>query len=94
MKNKVIRPVIPEDLIHILPESGVFEILDCNVYIMYPEHATTGDLEKITGLIHSMVHVEDIQVHSQPIDGDRYRIEIEETKPSTSRTLPNSKREK
>lgn len=88
-KTRVLRPKEIEDLIHILPDSGVFEMLDCNVYIRYPEHATTGDLEKITSLIQSMIHVEDIKVDSQPIDGERYRIEVEDAnKAEATRRFP------
>jgi len=92
VKNKVLRPVEVEDLLHILPASGVFEMFDCNVYVNYPEHATTRDLEKITEVIQSMIHVEDIKVNNAPTEDGRYRIEIEETNLSSARTFP--KREK
>lgn len=87
-KNRILRPSEVEDLLHIIPASGVFEMLDCNVYVKYPEHATTGDLEKITNLIQSMIHVEDIKISNTPTEDDRYRIEIEETNLSSTRTFP------
>lgn len=89
MISKTIRATDPDNFRDLIPISGVFEMTDCEVEIYYPASATTDDLERITELIQSMIHVTDIRVTENPEldlnDKDRYKIVINEVGPNKPR---------
>lgn len=65
-----------DELRDILPTSGVFDMTDCAIEIWCPEVAQTGEIEKMSSLIESMLHVTDIKVGSgiEDLVSDSYRI--------------------
>lgn len=59
-----------------LPTSGVFDMTDCAVEIWCPEIAQAEEIERMSILIESMLHVTDIKVGSgvEDLVSDSYRI--------------------
>ena len=47
-----------------MAHSGVFDMQDCAVEIWCPEKSETTEIERMTNLIESMVHVIDVKVGS------------------------------
>ena len=65
-----------DELRDVLPTSGVFDMTDCAIEIWCPEVAETQEIEKMSSLIESMLHVTDIKVGSgiEDLASDSYRI--------------------
>lgn len=57
----------------LLPTSGVFDMLDCEVELVCPPSAQTEEVEKMVTVIESMINVTDVRVIGVP------RSEDEET---------------
>ena len=57
----------------LLPSSGVFDMLDCDVELICPPTAQTSEIEKMVTLIESMINVVDVRVVGVP------RSEAEQT---------------
>ncbi len=66
----------------LLPTSGVFDMLDCEVEVVCPPSAQTGEIEKMVTLIESMINVTDVRVVGVP------RSESEETYLITITNVP------
>ena len=49
-----------------LPTSGVFEMVDCEVELVCPTNAHTEEVEKMVTVIESMINVMDIRVVGTP----------------------------
>lgn len=64
-----------------IADSGVFEMTDCAVEIWCPEHSDTSELQRMTNLIESMVHVTDVKVGSthEDFQNNYYTIKMTET---------------
>lgn len=81
-KTRVLKPATPDELRDLLPNSGVFDMLDCVVEIYPPENATTDDIEKMVSTIESMINVVDVRVTSTPEsihpDNTTYQVDITE----------------
>lgn len=71
-----------DELRELLPKSGVFEMLDCEVELVCPPGAQTSEIEKIVTLIESMINVVDVRVVGVP------RSEAEETYLITITNVP------
>ncbi|MFY9303954.1 MAG: hypothetical protein WAO31_00405 [Rhodoluna sp.] len=53
-----------DELRDVIPTSGLFDMTDCALEIWCPEAAQTDEIEKMTRLVESMVHVTDVKVGS------------------------------
>jgi hypothetical protein len=62
-----------DELRDILPQSGVFDMLDCDVELLCPPNAMTSEIERMVNVIESMINVTDVRVVGVP------RSEEEET---------------
>lgn len=58
------------ELRDILPESGVFDMLDCEVELLCPPTAATSEIEKMVAVIESMINVTDVRVTGTPRSED------------------------
>lgn len=65
-----------------LPISGVFDMLDCEVELVCPPAAQTSEVEKMVTVIESMINVTDVRVTGVP------RSESEETYLITITNVP------
>jgi hypothetical protein len=63
-----------------VPNSGLFEMTDCEIEVWCPEHSETEEISRIVHLIESMVHVMDVRVGStiENLTSDDYRVVITE----------------
>ena len=70
-----------DELRDVLPTSGVFDMLDCALEIWCPEAAQAAEIERMTKLVESMVHVTDVRVGSsiENLSSDSYVIKVTET---------------
>jgi hypothetical protein len=69
MSNKPIRILTvldSDELRDALPESGLFDMLDCEVELMCPPNARTSEIEKMVNIIESMINVTDVRVSGVP----------------------------
>lgn len=85
--SKTLKVLNYDDLRDSLPSSGLFEMTDCAVEIWCPEIAEVEEIQRMTSLIESMVHVTDVKVGSD-VDNlveDVYRIVLIETPRKTGR---------
>lgn len=91
VNTKTIKTRDPDELRDLLPSSGVFEMLDCEVEIYCPEMATADDIQKMVTTIESMINVTDVRVSATPETFylDHYRITITEVQPPYSNGLFN-----
>ena len=82
-----------DELRDVLPTSGVFDMLDCALEIWCPEAAQTAEIERMTKLVESMVHVTDVRVGSsiENLSSNGYVIKVTET---PQRMPRSSRREK
>ena len=80
-----------DELRDVLPTSGVFDMLDCALEIWCPESAQTIEIERMTKLVESMVHVTDVRVGSavENLASDQYLIKIIETPQRVQRSRRN-----
>lgn len=53
-----------------LPESGVFDMLDCDVELLCPPTTPTSEIEKMVTVIESMINVTDFRVTGIPRSED------------------------
>ena len=71
-----------DEFLEKLPNSGVFDMLDCAVEIYCPEMAEAVEVERMVNLVESMIHVTDVKVGSDIRDfasgSTSYRILITE----------------
>jgi hypothetical protein len=95
MMSKTIRAKSVEQFRELVPISGIFEMTDCEVEIYYPSFATAQDLEFITKVLESMIHVTDIRTVQNPEldlnDKDKFRVEVHEVKPDSPKFRKRSK---
>ncbi len=82
-RPRTIKTKDSDELRDLLPSSGIFEMLDCNVEIYCPEFATTDDIQRLVSTIESMINVIDVRVSSTPetLYDDHYKILITEANP-------------
>jgi hypothetical protein len=71
-----------DDLRDALPQSGVFDMLDCEVELLCPPTAPTSEIEKMVNIIESMINVTDVRVTGVP------RFEDEQTYKITIQNVP------
>jgi hypothetical protein len=55
-----------DELRDVLPLSGVFDMLDCEVELLCPPTAPTSEIEKMVHIIESMINVTDVRVTGIP----------------------------
>jgi hypothetical protein len=58
------------ELRDVLPLSGVFDMLDCEVELLCPPTAPTSEIEKMVNIIESMINVTDVRVTGIPRSED------------------------
>lgn len=77
---KTLKPKDANDFRDLLPTSGVFDMLDCEVEIYCPELATTDDVQKMVSTLESMINVVDVRVSSTPktLHNKNYQVIIKE----------------
>lgn len=76
--KKVIIVDGSDELRDALPESGVFDMLDCEVELLCPPTAATSEIEKMVKIIESMINVTDVRVTGIPRSEDEtnYMVKI------------------
>ena len=67
-----------DELRDVLPSSGLFDMTDCALEIWCPEAAQAVEVERMTKLVESMVHVTDIRVGSsvENLTSPNYTIKV------------------
>lgn len=70
-----------------LPQSGIFDMLDCAVEIQCPELSEALEVERMTRLIESMVNVVDVRVGStiEDMANIHYTVKVTEVQNPTKR---------
>ena len=70
-----------------LPTSGVFDMLDCEVELVCPPNAHTEEVEKMVSVIESMINVMDVRVVGtpRPENEDTYLVTITDVPFQTTR---------
>jgi hypothetical protein len=91
MSNKPARLLTvmdADELRDILPESGLFDMLDCEVELICPPNARTSEIEKMVNIIESMINVTDIRVSGVPRSESElsYNIKISNVPMDVART--------
>ena len=78
--SRTIKAKNYDDFRDSIPNSGVFEMTDCEVEVWCPEHGETEEIGRIVSLIESMVHVTDVRIGStiENLTSDDYRVVITE----------------
>ena len=76
--QRVLTPANADEFRDLLPNSGVFEMLDCEVEIYCPELATAEEVQKMVVTIESMINVVDVVVSATPetLQNDSYKVII------------------
>jgi len=64
--QKTLNPKDADEFRDMLPSSGVFEMLDCEVEIYCPEVATTEELQKMVTTLESMINLVDVRISATP----------------------------
>jgi hypothetical protein len=84
---KILNVVNSDELRDALPESGIFEMLDCSVELMCPPTAATSEIEKMVTIIESMINVTDVRVTGTPRSEDEqgYLVAISNVPTQTTR---------
>lgn len=70
----------------VIPTSGVFDMLDCQVEVWCPLESDVKEVQKMVTLLESMVHVTDVAISShvqETAEMDHYRIVVTETSSET-----------
>jgi hypothetical protein len=62
-----------------LPESGLFEMYDCAMWVEAPLDAPVNEIEQMTKTLQSFINVTDIEVTSVDDGMNQYYISIVET---------------
>lgn len=80
VNSRTIKAKSYDEFRDMVPNSGLFEMTDCEVEIWCPEYGETEEISRIVNLIESMVHVMDIKVGStiENLTSDDYRVVITE----------------
>jgi hypothetical protein len=81
MKNepkRILTVSSSDELRDILPESGLFDMMDCEVELLCPPTAETSEIEKMVTVIESMINVTDVRVTGVPRfeDEQTYTVKI------------------
>ena len=78
-----------EDLRDRIASSGVFSMTDCNVEIRCPDESDVEEIQKMTKLIESLIHVTDVKISSTPEDllETDYKVIITEDNRDMKRTF-------
>lgn len=78
--TKRIKAKDSSDLRDLLPTSGVFDMLDCEVEIYCPELAMPDDIQRMVTTIESMINVVDVRVTATPetLQNTEYQVIITE----------------
>jgi hypothetical protein len=66
LTKKVLTVDGSDELRDVLPLSGVFDMLDCEVDLLCPPTASTSEIEKMVNIIESMINVTDVRVIGIP----------------------------
>ena len=69
----------PEEFRAALPESGLFEMFDCAMWMEVPAGAPVQEIEQITKTLQSFINVTDIEITSADDGLGQYYISIMET---------------
>jgi hypothetical protein len=64
--QRILTVTSSDDLRDALPESGIFDMLDCEVELLCPPTAATSEIEKMVTVIESMINVTDVRVTGIP----------------------------
>lgn len=86
-KNQtVIKVQSYDDLRDKISQSGLFELLDCDVEIWTPLDSDVKQIERMVTLIESMINVTDIRISAKADEtASDYRVVVTETSPPSSR---------
>jgi hypothetical protein len=78
--QKILTVSSSDELRDALPESGIFDMLDCQVELLCPPTAATSEIEKMVTIIESMINVTDVRVTGVPRfeDEQTYKITIQD----------------
>jgi hypothetical protein len=68
--QRILTVVSSDELRDALPESGIFDMLDCEVELLCPPTAATSEIEKMVTVIESMINVTDFRVLGVPRSED------------------------
>jgi hypothetical protein len=77
---RILTVTSSDELRDALPESGIFDMLDCEVELLCPPTAPTSEIEKMVTIIESMINVTDVRVTGVPRfeDEQTYKITIQD----------------
>ena len=64
--QRILTVADSDELRDALPESGIFDMLDCEVELLCPPTAATSEIEKMVTVIESMINVTDFRVLGIP----------------------------
>lgn len=75
---KLLKVRSADEFREMLPTSGVFDMVDCEVELVCPTNAQTEEVEKMVNVIESMINVTDVRVVGtpRPESDDTYLITI------------------
>lgn len=78
VSQKTLSPKDADEFRDLLPSSGVFEMLDCEVEIYCPEVATTEELQRMVTTLESMINLVDVRISATPetLQNGSYKIII------------------
>jgi hypothetical protein len=68
--QRILTVTSSDELRDALPESGIFDMLDCEVELLCPPTAATSEIEKMVTVIESMINVTDFRVLGIPRSED------------------------
>lgn len=93
LPTRILNPIDANDFREKLPNSGVFEMMDCEVEIYCPELAETEDVERMVNTIESMINVVDIRITSTPetLHNSTYQVIIREVPIQVAKRTRNNK---
>lgn len=76
--QRILNPIDADEFRDLLPNSGVFDMLDCQVEIYCPELAPAAEVQKMVNTIESMINVTDVVVSSTPetLHSETYKVII------------------
>lgn len=66
LTRRVLTVDSSDELRDVLPLSGMFDMLDCEVELLCPPTAPTSEIEKMVHIIESMINVTDVRVTGIP----------------------------
>ena len=76
--QKTLSPRDADEFRDLLPSSGVFEMLDCEVEIYCPEAATTDEIQRMVTTLESMINLIDVRISATPetLQNENYKVII------------------